>query len=350
MLSSLLSPNKLQIQHPAQMWVFKTEPEYNPSNSEHDEDTHTKKEETVHLIAVYHNRATSQRYVLLDFQEVPYTKGFSNVLMDDVDRMTLEVPGLLSNKSAGNTSSPEKGPPHFVEIRKVGAMKDGYIGTFDYHCMINSVACRTLKEAVPHFVSWSPLFEVSLQPLVSNTITLADKKPVAWYGIQVIYLRDMSSNTIHRRYSEFSALDDCVRHYFQTQELLPPLPPKSVSFLVDHSDHQFLKARKDGLEQYLICLSKIPFIDHLPEYRRFLGYHSTYKELSYDLRSCSNFEQVFQLAANKKQSSANPYGTGVSNVVNAYVCAELGVGDFLSKINGSDTTGLPYESKYYIIL
>jgi hypothetical protein len=152
-----------------------------------------------------------------------------------------------------------------------------------------------------------------------------------------------------KRYSEFSNLDNCIRHYFQTQDLLPPLPAKSVSFLVDHNDHLFLKARKEGLEQYLISLSKIPFIEHLPEYRRFLGYHHTYKELSYDLRSCLNFEQIFQLApnSNKQQSTGgNSYGAGVSSVVNAYVCAELRIGDYLSKINGADTIGLPYTSKY----
>lgn len=353
MLSSLLSPNKLQIQQPTQMWVFKSEPEIEQESDMSHDNSNSKKDGKIHLIAIYHNRGTMQRYILINFQEVSSTKGFSNVLMDDIDRIPLEFSRFLnSHKSSSSSSSPsgkmDSNPSNYVEIRKVGAIKDGYIGTFDYNCIIQSVTCRTIKEAVPHFMTWTPLFEISLQPLVSNIMMPADKKSVAYYGIQVINLQTMSSNTIHRRYSEFSILDDCIRHFFITQDALPPLPSKSVSFLVDHNDHQFLKVRKDGLEQYLLYLSKIPFIEHLPEYRQFLGYHSTYKLLSYDMRSCSNYEQIFLLDSTSKHSIMNSgciYSASVSSVVNAYVCAELRIGDFLSKINGTDLTGLPYNSK-----
>jgi hypothetical protein len=141
-----------------------------------------------HIISLYHNRATGQRYALLDFLPIEDSQGFSlslSMKQNEPDRINFAVESLPSTEC-------------YIEIKKASSL-----GRFQYQCVVAGKLLPELAEV--HATSanspvpeWLSSFEVNVATTTATTVSFGTTTPITYYGLQVVCTKDMTSTFVHR--------------------------------------------------------------------------------------------------------------------------------------------------------
>jgi len=107
--------------------------------------------------------------------------------------------------------------------------------------------------------------------------------PLTWYPVRAVEKGQPAGQpATHRRFRDFTDLDEAIKAAFSGHHLrssLPKLPPKSSKLFYDHSDPKFQEQRRAGLDQWLNKLVNIPRVLEVPSVLPFLGIAAALREV-----------------------------------------------------------------------
>mmetsp|Transcript_29257 Transcript_29257/g.65500 ORF Transcript_29257/g.65500 Transcript_29257/m.65500 type:complete len:389 (+) Transcript_29257:84-1250(+) len=115
--------------------------------------------------------------------------------------------------------------------------------------------------------------------------------PLTWYPVRAVEKGQPAGQpATHRRFRDFTDLDEAIKAAFSGHHLrssLPKLPPKSSKLFYDHSDPKFQEQRRAGLDQWLNKLVNIPRVLEVPSVLPFLGIAAALREVSFIFEAAS---------------------------------------------------------------
>lgn len=162
---------------------------------------------------------------------------------------------------------------------------------------------------------------------------------IIWYFIETTRLSDGLTNTVHRRFKDFTILNSDIREHFKGHHLkssLPDLPEKRSKLTTDHTDPVFLQQRESQLQSYLISLVRVPHVSDMISMKAFLGLMDKVRETSIVFKT-----PTLGLTLIPCESPGSPAVIGF--VQNTELCASLTAGDIVSKINGTAVGSLTFD-------
>jgi len=127
-----------------------------------------------HVITLFHDTITGLRSAMLDFEEIPRSRGNSSLLMDSSGhRIFFEVEG-------------ESG---YIEIKRAGWT------TFSYKCVIKDLPIVETTETVAY--SHEEMYQVKLIDMLMTKDEFSEFN-VMWYVVKTTRLHDKVTTTVHR--------------------------------------------------------------------------------------------------------------------------------------------------------
>lgn len=267
-----------------------------------------------HSVVLYHDTLSGVRCCTLDHEELPGSMGTSSVL------------------SASHTIPFRCGSDDGVVL----ILRQGYLG-FAYECRVRG---KRVKEANEGVLQTTPSQEYAVSLTgATKAASGSGGSLVVWYCMSVARNVDGVETHVHRRYSDFVALNDVMAGALKGHAagtLMPKLPAKSLKFAVDHMDPAFIEQRRVALGRYIEHLVTIPHVASSPSMHSFLGIHESAQEFSLVVTTPS-----LGCTLQRSRDPATP--ALVAGVKPGFEGSGLRPGDVVSKINGCSTCDIAFK-------
>mmetsp|Transcript_22746 Transcript_22746/g.23402 ORF Transcript_22746/g.23402 Transcript_22746/m.23402 type:complete len:391 (+) Transcript_22746:106-1278(+) len=274
------------------------------------------KNDQIHVISLYHDPMTGVRSATLDHEEIIGSLGNSSLLMEAIGhRILFSI----------------RGTPGYIEIKR-----SGWFG-FIYSCNIGGENQIEITQQISQ-TQGQEVYDVKILEHVSASDGYSEEM-IIWYYIETTRLSDGLTNTVHRRFKDFTVLNSDIREHFKGHHLkssLPDLPEKRSKLTTDHTDPVFLQQRETQLQSYLISLVRVPHVADMISMKAFLGLMDKVRETSIVFKT-----PTLGLTLIPCESPGSPAVIGF--VQNTELCASLTAGDIVSKINGSAVGSLTFD-------
>lgn len=270
----------------------------------------------VHVVSLYHDPLTGVRSATLNHEEISGSLGTSSLLMESTGhRILFSIKGISG----------------YIEIKRRGWF------SFHYSCNIGGVNQVEITEEIS-LSQGQEIYDVKIIEYQSASDGYSEEM-IVWYLVETTRLNDGFTNTVHRRFKDFSVLNSDIREHFKGHHLkssLPDLPEKRSKLTTDHTSPVFLQQRETQLQIYLASLVRVPHVAEMISMKTFLGLMDKVRETSLMFSS-----PTLGLTLIPCESPGSPAVIGF--VQNPDLCSLLTVGDIVSKINGSAVGTLSFD-------
>ena len=212
-----------------------------------------------HAVQLYHNTVTGERSLNLDAAEVLGTAGRTTVFSSPAT--------LVFTIGSANG---------IVTITPAGTAVH-YACTFD--------GAPVAEENTLHVAEAGADTVNRLKVTVASADLGVDSagKPLVLFLVHTVRELDLRETTVHRRFSDFFAVNEALRAAYQGSHLLgsfPSLPPRSVKLFEDHLSKAFVEKRRWLLQDWLHKVQAVPRVRTNEVFLTFLGIIDRVRETS----------------------------------------------------------------------
>ena len=298
-----------------------------------------------HEVALYHHPLTGARAAMVDHEELPGSLGTSSVFHGSATSMPFE---------AGSS----RGTLHIFKDRMMG---------FKYSCVVDGKTLEEAtrikkaqpkgKEVVAGQVRVSdddPLYTARVMKCETSRDHSTTNGAISWYLVRVESVATKKEATrVHRRFRDFTELDDTVTAAFAGHHMrssMPPLPSKKIKFMQDHLDSNFLETRRAELDAYVDRLCRVPHVWSTPGMEPFFGVASNAREYSFLFTQRTLGFTVGKCGPKKSPENGDKvyeppdFPAFVASIDPDALVPGLKVGDLISKISGKATCNWPFKA------
>jgi len=212
--------------------------------------------------------------------------------------------------------------------------RSGWFG-YEYACLVLDQQIKEVTDDLKNVDGNT--YECDVGGTVTTPCIDDANQPVVYYTVKVTRCSDGVSTTVHRRFRDFADMNSQIKQNLKGHQIwssLPPLPDKTLKFLVDHNDPAFISERQQGLHTYLGIMVNMPHVNEMTCAKSFLGL----------MDKVTEYSTVFHTPA--LGLSVEP---GASIVVTGIQTPSLSgnivrCGDALSKIAGVPIAGTSFNA------
>lgn len=217
---------------------------------------------------------------------------------------------------------------------------NGGLSGFSYTCNFDGVGIKEDNERIDRSAEVDKL-DVRV---TSATVGIDETgKRVVYYVVTTKRPSDGRVNAVHRRYRDFFNMNDAVRSAYKGSQLmssLPAPPARSFSMFVDHFDPAFIEERRSRLELFMRAMEAVPRMRSNPDFLAHLGFDDRVRETSILFPSGP---LGIELHAQGEHTAIRAFARPTGEAGPAESSGRVGIGDFVSKINGESVLGMPSE-------